>query len=130
MKYIILLIGLCNLVLLSACAILPEPDPTIAYEDILFAVPPVIIKRDENYYLKYRMRVLDNLNFRKVIMAKKDHDKGYYYFIGPISNSEYGNTIERPLAFDDFIDYAKSDSIYWLEPDGNETKIRIIEDDG
>ena len=73
------------------------------------------------------MRVLDNLNFRKVIMAKKDHDKGYYYFIGPISSSEYGNTIERPLAFDDFIDYAKSDSIYWLDPDGNETKIRIIE---
>jgi len=109
---------------------LPAPDPTISYDDIWFAIPPVIVKRDNNYYLKYRLKLLDDINLRKVLVAKKDQGKGYYYFIGPVSSMEYGNTVERPLIMDEFVKYAETDSIYWLDPDGHETKIQIIEDNG
>lgn len=73
---------------------------------------------------------------RCLVNSTVSHMKSIIFFISLCnlvllsSCAMYGNTIERPLAIDGFIEYAKSDSIYWLDPDGNETKIQIIEENG
>ena len=129
-KFFIFVKSLCAVLLISSCSLLPAPKPSIAYDESLFAIPPIIIKRNENYYLRYRLKISDDYNFRKVLVAGKSNSKGYYYFIGPTSFFEYGNLVERPLVIDNFVDFAKNNSIYWLDPNGNETKIKIVEEKG
>ena len=105
------------------------PRPGVALQDVRFAERPHIVHRGNNYYLRYRVAVDQGseLVLRMVVNAKKAKDKGYYYFIAPISQPEKGNVVERPLASDGFTEFAHQRAVYWLNPDGSEVPLEIKE---
>jgi hypothetical protein len=102
------------------------PRPGVALQEVQFEEGPYIVHRGENFYLHYRM-ALDRgrMTLRMAVDAKEGKDKGYYYFVGPISQPERGNVIERPLAFDGLTKFAQKSAVYWLNPDGSEIPLEI-----
>jgi hypothetical protein len=56
----------------------------------------------------------------------KENGRAYYYLYGPVSFPETGRVYERPLAFDDAENDAKSENIYWLDGNGAEFKLPIV----
>ncbi len=96
-----------------------------------FAEGPVIIQRHEKYYLRYR--VAEELQFRAttcVLMSEKDEKKGeaYFWFSCPISGIDWGSTVERPLMYDGFSEYAEKNSVFWINGDGTKIRIPVIKD--
>gem|GEM_PF-6293607 len=41
------------------------------------------------------------------------------------SHVEWGNLVERPLAYDDLEELARRGQIYWLDPDGTKHTIPV-----
>lgn len=106
------------------------PKPGVALQEVQFEEGPYIVRRGENFYLHYRI-ALDRggeMNMRMGVGAKKVKNKGYYYFIAPVSQPERGNVIERPLAIDELTEFAQRRAIYWLNPDGSEIYLEIKEE--
>jgi hypothetical protein len=103
------------------------PRPGVALHEVQFEEGPYIVHRGENFYLRYRVAVdrRNEMNLRIVVDAKQVKDKGYYYFVAPISQPERGNIIERPLAFDGLTKFAQQGAVYWLNPDGSEIPLEI-----
>lgn len=89
----------------------------------------MIIQRGEHFYLRYR-RALENGRFPllAVLYVKKTKEAGYYFFSEPISHFEWGNLVERPLAYDELEEFARRGQIYWLDPDGTKHPIPIRPD--
>jgi hypothetical protein len=106
------------------------PKPSLSLKDARFAEGPVLVQRGEHFYMRYR-RALDGNRYplRAVLIAKKTDEAGFYYLIGPTSYPEWGNLVERPLAFDQLEEFAKSGSVYWLDPDGTKHSIPVRRDD-
>jgi hypothetical protein len=42
-----------------------------------------------------------------------------------ISHVEWGNLVERPLAYDGLEDHARRGQVYWLDPDGTKHPIQV-----
>ncbi len=86
----------------------------------------MIIQRGEHFYLQYR-RALEANHFvlLSVLYAKKTGVEGCYFFSAPISHVEWGNLVERPLAYDGFEDLARRGQVYWLDPDGTKHPIAV-----
>lgn len=103
--------------------------PGVALQDVRFAEGPYIAHRGDHYYLHYRLAIDQgsNMPLRMVVDAKQAKDKGYYYFIAPISQPEKGNVVERPLAGDGLTEFAHRRAVYWLNPDGSEIPLEIKE---
>ena len=110
------------LIALTGC----KTQPHISLKEAQFAVGPEIIQRGDHFYLRYRRALVsDRYPLRVVLDVKKTKDAGYYFFIGQISYPEWGNTIERPLAYDDLEDLARRGQIYWLDPDGTQHPLPV-----
>jgi hypothetical protein len=121
----VLLILAGSLGLLGCSTVVP---PDLSLNDKHFAERPFIMKRDDRYYLHYRMALeKEHVNLRMVLWTKKTKDKAYYYFSGPISHPEWGGIVERPLAYDEFTEFARRNAVYFLNPDGSEVKLEIRE---
>lgn len=101
--------------------------PGVALQDVLVDEGPYIVQRGENFYLHYRLAAGPDERpaLRMVVGAEKTKDKAFYFFIGPISYPERGNTIERPLATDGLTDFARRGAVYWLNPDGSKIPLDI-----
>lgn len=101
--------------------------PGIALQEVPFVEGPYIVNRGEDFYLHYRIAANngDEMTLRMVVDAKKGKDKGYYYFIAPISLPEKSNVIERPLSSDGLVEFAQRKAVYWLNPDGSEIPLDI-----
>jgi len=104
-------------------------QPGLSLKEARLAEGPVLIQRGEHFYLRYR-RALENGRFPllSVLYVKKTKDAGYYFFSVPISHLEWGNLIERPLAYDDLEEFARGGRIYWLDPDGTKHPIPVRPD--
>jgi hypothetical protein len=121
---------LLSLVLATLCGCGSLPTPGVSLSDARFADGPVIIQRGEHFYLRYR-RALEAGRFshgNPILVAKKTKDAGYYYFSTPISHMEWGNLVERPLAYDELEDLAQLGKVYWLDPDGTKHPLQIRPD--
>jgi hypothetical protein len=102
------------------------PRPAIPLRPGDFAEQPHIVRKGDDYFLRYRMAIPPGIPpTQRVIFTRKTADKAYYFFGVPTSHREQGQTVERPLASDTFTEYAKKDAVYWLDPDGTETHLRI-----
>jgi hypothetical protein len=101
--------------------------PGVALQEVPFEEGPYILQRGENFYLRYRIALNrgGEMTLRMAVDAREVKDKGYYYFIGPISRPERGNAIERPLALDGLTQFAQKRAVYWLNPDGSEIPLEI-----
>ena len=111
---------------LAGCATLPRPG--VSLRDARFAEEPYIVKRGPHYYLHYRMALDDRgMALRRVLVPSDNGDRAYYYLTCFISHPEWGGVVERPLAHDGFTEFARQDAVYWLDPDGTETKLQIME---
>ena len=111
-----LLLALSLLVLLGCRTV---QTPGLSLKDAGFAEGPVIIQRENHFYLRYRRALKDDrFPLLSVLHVRKTKDAGYYFFSIPISHVEWGNLIERPLAYDDLEEFARRGQIYWLDPDG------------
>jgi hypothetical protein len=104
--------------------------PGVSLQDVRFAERPHIVHRGENYYLRYRVAVDqgNKMTLRMVVDVKKVKDRGYYFFIAPVSQPERGNVVERPLAADGLTEFADRRAVYWLNPDGSEIPLEIKEE--
>jgi hypothetical protein len=113
---------------LGGCSMSTRPG--VALHDVGFTEPPYIVHRGDDYYLHYRAATSQGgkMALRVVVDAKQTKDKGYYYFIGPISQPERGNVVERPLASDGLAELARRKAVYWLNPDGSEILLEIKEE--
>lgn len=116
-----------TLVVLTGCRSVQKPG--LSLNDAQLAEGPVIIQRGEHFYLRYR-RALEDGRFplRAMLYVKKKEEAGYYFFSGRISHVEWGNLVERPLAYDDLEEFARRGQIYWLDPDGTKHPIPIRPD--
>ena len=68
------------------------------------------------------------LRLQSSLDVKKTKDAGYYFFSVPIGHLEWGNLVERPLAYDDLEEFARRGRIYWLDPDGTKHPIPVRPD--
>jgi len=112
------------MLILSGCHSLPKPR--LSLKEAHFAEGPIIIQRGERFYLRYRRALEGNrFPFLSLLYVHKTPDAGYYYFSVPISHVDWGNLVERPLAYDDLEEQARGGRIYWLDPDGAKHPIPI-----
>lgn len=104
-------------------------QPQYSLNEIEFKVEPRIVKRENQYYLQYQISVPDSSKIlnRMQVMAAEKNGKGYYYFGGKLSFREYGNLNERPLEPDRLQKYADQNAIFWINPDGSEEKLSIVD---
>jgi hypothetical protein len=123
--YLIVLFSFCCY---FGCA--HSPNPGISIEKVKFSIFPYISERDGNYFLRYQLDTTDstNLPLVRVVYTHNSNGKAYYYFSIPISHYERGKIVERPLASDGFEEYAKLNSIYWLNDNKNEVKLKILKE--
>jgi hypothetical protein len=103
--------------------------PGLSLADAHMAEGPVIVERGGHYYLRYRREVSDHgLNLLSLLYTRKTGDAAYYFFSQPLEHVEWGNTIEAPLAYDGFEDFARRGRVFWLDPDGTERPIPVRPD--
>jgi hypothetical protein len=116
-----------TLAVIAGCQSFEKPG--ISFADARFAEPPVIIQRGDHFYLRYR-RALDDGHYPllSVLYTKKTDDAGFYFFSFRTSHVEWGCLVERPLAYDEFEDFARRGRVYWLDPDGTKHQLQIRPD--
>ena len=115
-----------SVLFVAACASAMLPEPWVHFKEAPFAEKPRIVRRENAFYLRYRMTLQQaGVTPRYVLVAKKTADKAYYYLGRPVSHPEYGNLVERPLAFDGLTEFAQRNAVYWLNPDGSEIRLEI-----
>ncbi|MEY2466230.1 MAG: hypothetical protein QOD03_751 [Verrucomicrobiota bacterium] len=100
--------------------------PGLSLNDAKFAEGPMLIQRGDRFYLRYR-RALEpkGPTLLSLLQSKKVGDAAYYYFSTPVSHTEWGNLIERPLAYDGYEELAEHGRIFWLDPNGKTHVIPI-----
>jgi hypothetical protein len=120
-----LIIAFCAL--LSGCAFTPQPG--LSLKDARVVEGPVLIERSGHGYLRYRRALEERgLTLLSLLYHKKEVDAAYYFFRAPISHREWGNLIERPLAYDGTEDLARKGRVFWLDPDGSRHPIPLKEE--
>lgn len=121
----LLILASIGWLILGACSV--KLKPGVVLQDVLVDEGPYIVQRGENFYLRYRLVAgpNDRPTLRMMVGADKTKDKAFYFFTGPTSFPELGNTIERPLGSDGLTDFARRGAVYWLNPDGSEIPLDI-----
>lgn len=115
-----------NLILSGCMSPLP---PGLSLKDARMAEGPVLIERSGHVYLRYR-RSLEEQGFTLLSLVdhRKTKEEAYYYFSIPISHAEWGNLVERPLAYDQTEDMARAGRVFWLDPDGTKHPIPFVKE--
>jgi hypothetical protein len=122
-----LFFGITMVLLMTGCQSLPKPG--LSLKEAKLVEGPVLIQRGSHFYLRYR-RALEpqRMTLLSVLYSKQVGDAAYYYFSCPISHMEWGQLVERPLAYDGYEHLAKLGQVFWLEPDGTRHRIPIQEE--
>src|SRR5689334_19985948 len=118
-------------VLILLCALLSgcfSPRPGLSLKDARVVEGPILIERSGHVYLRYR-RADGRFALYSVLYHRKAGDNVYYYFSVPISHPEWGNLIERPLAYDGTEEMARKGRVFWLDPDGSSHTIPFRKED-
>jgi hypothetical protein len=122
-----LLLTIAVLFLVVGCQ--TQSKPGLSLSDAKFAEGPVLVQRGNHFYLRYRRELEPNgLSLSVALCSKKAGDKVYYYFSTEISHPEWGNLVERPLAFDGYEQQARLGQVFWLDPDGKPHAIPVQKD--
>jgi hypothetical protein len=110
--------------LFSGCV--SAPSPGLSLKDARVIEGPVLIERSGHVYLRYRRALEERgLTLASVLYHKKTQDAAYYFFSVPISHAEWGNLVERPLAYDQTEEFARKGRVFWLDPDGTTHSIPL-----
>jgi hypothetical protein len=105
---------------------LSAPSPGLSLQQARVGEGPILIERSGHVYLRYRRALeVKGPTLVSVLHHKKTADAVYYFFSTPISHIEWGNLIERPLAYDGTEEFARKGKIYWLDPDGSRHAILL-----
>jgi hypothetical protein len=113
--------------LLNGCASAPRPG--LSLNDARVVEGPVLIERSGHVYLRYRRALEEQgLTLLSLLYHRKEGDAAYYFFSVPISHAEWGNLIERPLAYDGTEELARKGRVFWLDPDGSKHPIPLKEE--
>ena len=116
------------LILFSIIGCKTNNIPGSSLSDVEFVIFPHILKKNEIYYLEYQLKSTKQANTAPLVRllgSKIVGEKAYYFFSSPISHIDFGVIVERDVSIDGFTDYAKKDSIYWLNSDKSEIKLKI-----
>lgn len=100
----------------------------INIDEVRFQVNPYILHRNGDFYLVYQVDIDEpEPNVRLQIGERKANNKFYYFFIGGSSFPEYQDMVFRPVKkSDDIINLFKTDSVFWLNADKTEIKLKIV----
>ncbi|WP_437954361.1 hypothetical protein WME76_22455 [Sorangium sp. So ce119] len=111
---------------LAGCHSLPRPAVPLRYFD--YIEPPHIVRRGAEYFLRYQIDARGRMvNFHPP-HVRTTPAKAHYYFGVPVSANDPGDVHERSLARDGITDYARRDAVYWLDPNGTETHLEIVDE--
>jgi hypothetical protein len=104
-------------------------EPGVSLKEARMAEGPVILQRGDRFYLHYR-RSIDHgrMNLLSLLSVKKTKDAAFYFLTIPLSHIEWGEVVERPLAYDRTEDFARHGQVYWLDPDGTKHPIPVQTD--
>jgi hypothetical protein len=108
-------------VALSGCRTLPTP---ITVAPSAFDEAPIIIQRDDRYYVRYRLSP-ERMGVRSYPVVQKENDKAFIYFSMPVSYPEWGQLQEIPLRPHDAEEFVKSGRFYLRDANGNDHKLEI-----
>lgn len=114
-----------SIYLLASCSGMPKPN--LALSQARFAEPPRIVRHGARHYLRYRM-AMDSTGvppLRRILVADTSGGRLRYFLSSPTSFPEWGNTVEHPLAMDGSERFATEGLVYWLDPDGSETRLAV-----
>ena len=119
-----LLLAVVASIALVGCRTVPPPGLSLNNADM--ADGPVLVQRDDHFYLHYRRKVdPQGQNLLPLVEHKRKGDAVYYYFSIPTSATEWGNVVERPLAYDGYEEFARQGKVFWLDPDGTTHPIPV-----
>lgn len=107
------------LALFAGCG---KPDPGMPLSSAKLAEGPVLIERDDTFYLRYR---LQRQALRPILICDERGGNAYFYWSSPISTPDYGQLIEFPLAYEGWDKYVRAGRVFWLDPDGTTHSIPI-----
>lgn len=111
-------------VLLGGCV--TAPSPGLSLKEAQVVEGPVLVERSGHIYLRYRRALEERgMTLLSVLGHKKTKDAAFYFFSFPISHPEWGNLIERPLAYDGTEELARKGKVFWLDPDGSQHPIPL-----
>lgn len=100
--------------------------PGLSLKEANMAEGPVLIQRGDNFYLRYRRNIdPQGQNLLSVLGSKKKGDEIFFFLTRPVSANEWGNLVERPLAYDGYEEFARQGKVYWVDPDGTTHAIPI-----
>lgn len=99
----------------------------INIQDVRFIVYPYIANKDNGFFLVYKINKGKPSDNRLIIGEKRTANKYYYFFAGRNSFFEYDHTVHRIVPNDEkIIKLFKSGSVFWLNPDKTEIKLKIV----
>ena len=99
----------------------------VNWDDTTFDIRPHIVQKGDDFFLRYRMKKIDSdIQNRWQLGSKTANGKGYYFFVGKSSFREFYNLVERPLKRNRLVEYVKNDSIFWLNPNGTDKKLKFV----
>lgn len=116
------------LVLNFSCSTTNNMSATVDIRDVKFLVNPYVLNKNGDFFLVYQVDVDEQKsNVRLQIGEKRTKDKFYYFFIGKSSFAEYDHIVFRPVNKNGDISILfKSGSVFWLNPDATEIKLKIV----
>jgi hypothetical protein len=101
--------------------------PAVGLDDVEFRVHPYVSYSNGDYYLVYQVNKGERASVRIVIGEKKMNNKFYYFIIGKTSFPEYDHIVRRPISkSEEIVRLFKADSVFWLNPDKSEVKLKIV----
>jgi len=123
-NFLILFLSLSTIIAI-ACS-LSKHVPYCSLDDVNFIIKPHIKVSNNEYFLEYQVAILDDKIEQKLQVGSFiNNDKAYYYFIGKTSFREMGNIVQKSLSDDKLSEFAKVESVYWLNADKSEVRLSV-----
>lgn len=104
-------------------------QPGVALQKVNFKVMPHIVKKANAHVLCYQINIEEESQkpLRMLLGSSDNGKKGYYYFTVPISHLESGHLVEHDIQDDGLEAFVHGEGIFWLDPDGSESRLDVIE---
>lgn len=103
-----------------------QPGLSCTYDN--FVIIPRIIKEEDKYFLEYKVNILntDSLT-RWFVYSKIQEDQLVFLASSKLSYQEYKDIVKRPIVDSTSIKYCNENKVFWLNEDGNVSKLVIDE---
>ena len=101
------------------------PEPNAPLSAFTYIKSPQVEEDGGTFYLRYEFRLACHRPYLGISFYRTPK-KVLYYFWGARSGTHPCGEMSRSLMDDDNVEYARNDAVYWIDPDGHETHLKVI----